>query len=358
MAADEAVVGRRLVLQRLLKQPEEKKAASLRAAAIESEGELVEIIFEMRGVDGTMVDAQPPPIKEAGHAMDAWHDDVSGVATGGNGFRLVVVALFCQAAVGRPAIGSDRCAGCYRSLNKWNQALRGRILDAPHPDAAGTAASDFRGDHDDRLGFRLSPHNAGFSAAYIGFIHLDISTQNVTPWPHHGAPQLMEPSPGRLIATQTKNALYAKRTDPVFLVGHVPHRLEPQPQWLSSALEDRSCRCRCLTLTPAAPELTPRRPPRVCPATRWAPETFRPAHTPKKIRASYLCREPFVEFRQGSGVVGPSNGMGRRACHPNILPLRERSGYPVLVNRVIGTPGSTHACRDFGIEHRNQASNG
>ncbi len=57
---------------------------------------------------------------------------------------------------------------------------------------------------------------------------------------------------------------------------------------------------------------------------------LRPAHTPKKIRTSDLCREPFVEFRQGSGVVDPSNGMGRRACHPNILPLRERSGYPVL----------------------------
>ncbi len=99
MTTDEVLVGGRLVLHRLLEQSEEQKAASLRTPPIESERELVEIVVEMGGVDGAMVDAQPPPIKESGHSMDSWHDDVGGVATGGNGFRLVVVALFCQTAV-------------------------------------------------------------------------------------------------------------------------------------------------------------------------------------------------------------------------------------------------------------------
>ena len=44
-------------------------------------------------LDGTMVDAQPPAIKQSGHAMHSWHDDVGRVATGGNGSRLVVIAL-------------------------------------------------------------------------------------------------------------------------------------------------------------------------------------------------------------------------------------------------------------------------
>ena len=54
-----------------------------------------------------------------------------------------------------------------------------------------------------------------------------------------------------------------ERTDPVLLVGHLPHRLEPKAQWLSSALEDRPRRHRCLTLTPVASQLTPRRRPGV-----------------------------------------------------------------------------------------------
>ena len=64
------------MLHRLLEQSEEKQATSLRTAAIESESELVEIVVEMVGIDGTMVDAQPPAIKQSGHAMHSWHDDV------------------------------------------------------------------------------------------------------------------------------------------------------------------------------------------------------------------------------------------------------------------------------------------
>ncbi len=71
------------MLHRLLEQSEEKQATSLRTAAIESESELVEIVVEMVGIDGTMVDAQPPAIKQSGHAMHSWHDDVGRVATGG-----------------------------------------------------------------------------------------------------------------------------------------------------------------------------------------------------------------------------------------------------------------------------------
>ena len=72
----------------------------MRTAAIESESELVEIVVEMVGIDGTMVDAQPPAIKQSGHAMHSWHDDVGRVATGGNGSRLVVIALVRQTTVG------------------------------------------------------------------------------------------------------------------------------------------------------------------------------------------------------------------------------------------------------------------
>ena len=143
------------------------------------------------------------------------------------------------------------------------------------------------------------------------------------------APQLVQPSPGGLITAQAKNALQAERTDPVLLVGHVPHRLEPKAQWLSSALEDRPRRHRCLTLTPVASQLTPRRRPGVGSAARRASKTFRPTNTPKKLRTRRLRHEPRVEFSQGARVVDPAFGMGCRVRHPNILTSRERSGYPI-----------------------------
>ena len=196
--------------------------------------------------------------------------------------------------------------------------------------------SDFRRNRDDRLGLRLSPHDAGFPAAHIGFVHLDRAAQEITPRPHHGAPQLVQPSPGGLITAQAKNALQAERTDPVLLVGHVPHRLEPKAQWLSSALEDRPRRHRCLTLTPVASQLTPRRRPGVGSAARRASKTFRPTNTPKKLRTRRLRHEPRVEFSQGARVVDPAFGMGCRVRHPNILTSRERSGYPISGKRRSG----------------------
>ena len=162
-----------------------------------------------------------------------------------------------------------------------------------------------RRNRDDRLGLRLSPHDAGFPAAHIGFVHLDRAAQEITPRPHHGAPQLVQPSPGGLITAQAKNALQAERTDPVLLVGHVPHRLEPKAQWLSSALEDRPRRHRCLTLTPVASQLTPRRRPGVGSAARRASKTFRPTNTPKKLRTRRLRHEPRVEFSQGAAGSRP-----------------------------------------------------
>ena len=59
------------MLHRLLEQSEEKQATSLRTAAIESESELVEIVVEMVGIDGTMVDAELYP-KVDGAVKSCW----------------------------------------------------------------------------------------------------------------------------------------------------------------------------------------------------------------------------------------------------------------------------------------------
>ena len=182
--------------------------------------------------------------------------------------------------------------------------------------------------HEAQRRFTGRPHGGGFVQARPR------RPRRSTPRPHHGAPQLVQPSPGGLITAQAKNALQAERTDPVLLVGHVPHRLEPKAQWLSSALEDRPRRHRCLTLTPVASQLTPRRRPGVGSAARRASKTFRPTNTPKKLRTRRLRHEPRVEFSQGARVVDPAFGMGCRVRHPNILKSRERSGYPISGNRV------------------------
>jgi len=87
IAAHERLI-RRIPLQVLLKQSEEQETASLALPSIESsDGELVEVIVEVRSINGAMMNTQPPSIEEARHLMDSWHDEM-GVPLAENGLRL------------------------------------------------------------------------------------------------------------------------------------------------------------------------------------------------------------------------------------------------------------------------------
>ena len=115
----------------------------------------------------------------------------------------------------------------------------------------------------------------------------------------------------------------------MLLVRHIPHRLEPKPQRLARPLEDRPGGGRGLTLASRTSQLAPGcHPPHGLPTDR-TPETLRPTHAPKEIRTGGLGMEPLIEFLERTRVVDSANGMDCTLGHPNILSLRERSGYPI-----------------------------
>jgi len=51
------------------------------------------------------------------------------------------------------------------------------------------------------------PRQSFLQTANVAFVHLDSADQSVAPWPHHGTSQLMQPSPGCLVALQPKHPL-------------------------------------------------------------------------------------------------------------------------------------------------------
>ena len=327
--AREPLVWHGFLLHRLLEESVEQEAASLGSAAVEAEGELVQIVIELGGADSPMVNPQPPPIKETCHPMNSGHDDVGWVAAGGNGLRLVVKADARKCVVGSPAIGSDRRSRAHRRLDEGHEALAGDVLDTRHADTAGAAPADFGGNRDNRFLFCFPPRNANFPAAQVGFIDFDLAIQKVSARSNHGSAQLVELCPSRLKTAQAENSLHPQRTETMLLVRHIPHRLKPKPQRLPRSLEDRPRGGRGLTLASRTSQLAPGRHPRHgLPAGR-TPETLRPTHAPKEIRTAGLRREPLVEFLERTWVVNSTNGMYCILGHPNILSSRERSGYPV-----------------------------
>lgn len=70
----------------------------------------------------------------------------------------------------------------------------------------------------------------------------------------------------------------------MLLIGHVPHRLKPQPQRLARPLESRSRDRRCLAIASTTSKLAPGSRPRRRRSTGRTPETIRPTDTQKIIR--------------------------------------------------------------------------
>ena len=141
----------------------------------------------------------------------------------------------------------------------------------------------------------------------------------------------MKPRPSRLVAAKAKYPLHPQGTDPMLLIRHVPHRLEPEPQRLPRPLENRPRSRRCLAIASTASKLAPGRRPRHRRPAGRTPEAIRPTNTQKIVRTGGLGREPLIKFLERAWVVYPANGMGCFLGHPNMLSLRERSGYPIQV---------------------------
>jgi len=60
-----------------LKESEEQHAARVRLAAVESEGELVQVGLQMVALDRALMGPERPALDESGHVMDARQRDVS-----------------------------------------------------------------------------------------------------------------------------------------------------------------------------------------------------------------------------------------------------------------------------------------
>jgi hypothetical protein len=57
----------------------------------------------------------------------------------------------------------------------------------------------------------------------------------------HGAPELLEPEPGGLVAADAQLALQLKSGDAVRVCGDDVRGKEPRFEWQTAAMQDRAC---------------------------------------------------------------------------------------------------------------------
>ena len=147
------------------------------------------------------------------------------------------------------------------------------------------------------------PPRAGLSCAPVGLVHLDAARQPVPAWPDHGAAELVQPRPRRLVASQTQGSLQPQGAHPTLLVGDPPHRPKPRRQWRPRVLEDRPRRHRGLVgavraLPPPFPDA-----PGLRPITARAPKSLRPPELLQIRLTRLLGRESALEFGHISGIL-------------------------------------------------------
>lgn len=85
---------------------------------------------------------------------------------------------------------------CFRKAIRLRAEASGTRRSRPRP--------HFRPDHDDAIGGRLPAADPGLGAADVGLVDLD--REPLPPGTDHGATELVEPDPGRLVARESEHA--------------------------------------------------------------------------------------------------------------------------------------------------------
>lgn len=91
----------------LLRQAVEQQTAGARGAAVEAEGEFVEVVVEVALLDAALKRAHEPALEQRGDVMDARHEFVRRIGRAADHRNAMTVAGGLEAVVAFPAISME-----------------------------------------------------------------------------------------------------------------------------------------------------------------------------------------------------------------------------------------------------------
>jgi hypothetical protein len=156
-------------------------AAGFGGTAVESKGELVQVIIPMLLSNRALVGARQPSLQQCEKMLSLFLMAVCAA----------VMNLSLQPQMVSPAVGSDRASGRNRFSNEPVQAGAGRLRYRTQTKASDALSILVGGDDHESLFLRPSPDCAGFLSIPVGVAHLDDSIQPVAARAIHGTAQLM-----------------------------------------------------------------------------------------------------------------------------------------------------------------------
>ena len=158
------MVGLRRGGQRLFDQAEEELAAAAGFSAIESEGELIEVVIQMLRAHRALMCSQQPSLQQRNNSMHAGQQlaGVPGISAAAS--NLVIVTFFSQARVAQPPVCMNRAARLDAILHKTMEIFCRGIRDRAHSDSADALSIRLNRDHNQCLSRMAASYSALFPA--------------------------------------------------------------------------------------------------------------------------------------------------------------------------------------------------
>jgi len=213
------------------------------------------------------------------------------------------IAQFLQSLVRSPTVGVDRASRVDGLLDEALQTGGGAIRHSAQTNSSKALSVFFCGDSDQGFALRITALGPGRRAADESFVHFDGSLQALASRANHAPAQLVEPTPRRLIAPQSKDSLHTQGAGSGLLARHQPSGPKPNLQRQVSSLEDGA---RSHGGLPAAILAGPAMP-QIQPAHRSLAKRTNKATGPTQmgqvLTARILSSKPPLQFEQGLWII-------------------------------------------------------
>src|SRR5512132_1176408 len=247
----------------------------------------------------------------------------------------VPIAGLAEYAIATPAIGVGGFATAEVFFDEGSEGAGRDVGDRAESDPATAPPSLLHHGGDDRLLLGRPPRFARLRTAEVALVDLDLAGQRLAIGPHHGAADLLQPRPRRLITAEAELALQFGGRDALLRRGDLEDGAKPQRQRLLALFADRPGVHQALPATAGALVDHPLRRQEICRPTAavGAAEVLRPFPPSQILTALVVEGEPRPELGLAARKLGyvhpaPRTSFVFTVCSYLLdTPNASRSGY-------------------------------
>jgi hypothetical protein len=218
-------------------------------------------------------------------------------------YRLMGVAGGSQLGIPTPAIGLDMATRSNVGLDKRRQVTDPAAVDGLQAKPPQLAPFALNGNGDRAFVSSPTAWLATALPAQVKLIDFNMAREPLASLADRATAQLLQPTPGGLVASQPEQVLQVDGVDPGLAGGEPPQGLEPVPQRLLGAVQDRAGGDRLVVFASPANAQAPSAHPVTGVPAAWAPKPLRPSYSKQILVAGLLAGEALIKLLLGLGKI-------------------------------------------------------